>query len=102
VVEIATWSCWGIVIATWIVGAVSAARTSRGQRQGRASDGLWRLGSVLAAVLLYRFARPELHHLTDHSRWIELPGLVLLVASTGFTIWARLRPRCADQVEAVS
>jgi protein-S-isoprenylcysteine O-methyltransferase Ste14 len=27
----------------------------------------------------------------DRSWWIELPGLVLLIASTGFTIWARIR-----------
>jgi hypothetical protein len=31
------------------------------------------------------------HFATDHARWIEFPGLALLIASTGFTIWARLK-----------
>jgi protein-S-isoprenylcysteine O-methyltransferase Ste14 len=48
------------------------------------------VASVVAAVLIYRLAFHHLHQLTDHSLWIELPGLAFLVASTCFTIWARL------------
>ena len=88
--EIATWTCWGVVIVTWIVGALDGARKSRGQSQGPDTRALWRLASVAAAVLVYRFVRHDLQGATDHSPWIELPGLVLLVVSTGFTIWARL------------
>jgi protein-S-isoprenylcysteine O-methyltransferase Ste14 len=51
---------------------------------------VWRLASIVAAGLAYLLARHELHHVTDRSSWIELPGLALLVVSTGFTIWARL------------
>lgn len=87
--EIATWICWGVVIVTWIVGAAYGARRSPGQRQSSGSGALWRLGSIVAAVLIYRLAFHDLHRVTDHSWWIELPGLVLLVASTGFTLWAR-------------
>ena len=89
--QIATWICWGVVVVTWIAGAVYAARTSRGHRQGGASGALWRLGSIVAAAIVFRLAWHDLHRVIDHSRWIELPGLVLLVTSTGFTIWARLR-----------
>jgi protein-S-isoprenylcysteine O-methyltransferase Ste14 len=49
------------------------------------------MGSIVAAVLIYRFAFHDLHRLTDHSLWIELPGLAILLISTGFTLWARLR-----------
>jgi protein-S-isoprenylcysteine O-methyltransferase Ste14 len=91
VAEIATGVCWDIVIVTWIAGAVYGARNAPSHRQGRAGSGaLWRIGSVVVAVLIYRLARHDLHRVTDHSWWIELPGLVLLVASTAFTIWARL------------
>jgi protein-S-isoprenylcysteine O-methyltransferase Ste14 len=40
---------------------------------------------------LFRLARHDLRRVTDHSWSIELPGLVLLVASAAFTIWARLK-----------
>jgi protein-S-isoprenylcysteine O-methyltransferase Ste14 len=91
--EIATWVCWGVVIATWIAGAAYGARGPHGRRQGGVaeSDALWRIGAVVAAVLVYRLARHDLRVVTDHSWWIELPGLVLLIASTVFTLWARIR-----------
>ena len=89
--EIATWICWGIVVATWIAGAAYGARRSPGQRQGGATAGLWRLLSVVAAVLVYRLAGHDLHRVTDRSSWIEIPGLVLLIVATCFTIWARIR-----------
>jgi protein-S-isoprenylcysteine O-methyltransferase Ste14 len=88
--ETAIWICWGVVIVTWIAGAVYGARSSPGRRQGRGGEVLWRLVAVAAALLVYRFARHDLNRITDHSWWIELPGLVLLVASTAFTIWARV------------
>jgi protein-S-isoprenylcysteine O-methyltransferase Ste14 len=88
--EIAIWVCWGIVTAAWIVGAVYGARKSRGQRQRSESGALWRIGSIVVAVLVYRLVFHDLHRLTDHSLWIELPGLGLLVASTAFTLWARV------------
>lgn len=91
--EIATWLCWGVVVVTWIVGALYGARGSRGRRRGLSSGGLWRLAGIAIALLIYLIYRvllDDLRQLTDHSLWIELPGLVLLVASTGFTIWARV------------
>lgn len=89
--DIATWVCWGVVITTWIAGAAYGTRNAPAHRQGSLGSGaLWRVGAVVGAVLVYRLARHDLHRVTDHSWWIELPGLVLLVASTAFTIWARL------------
>jgi protein-S-isoprenylcysteine O-methyltransferase Ste14 len=88
---IATWVCWGIVVATWIVGAVLGARGSHGRRQPLGGGAAWRLASVVALVVVIRFAGHELRRVTDHSLWIEIPGLMLLVVSTAFTIWARVR-----------
>ena len=88
--EIATWICWGTVGVIWVVGAVYGVRTSPGRR--RSSGGaFWRLASFVAAIVVYWLAWHELHRVTDRSLWIEVPGLVLLVASTGFAIWARIR-----------
>jgi protein-S-isoprenylcysteine O-methyltransferase Ste14 len=88
---IATTICWGVVIVTWIAGAVYGARTSRARRQGTTRGVVWQFGSFIAAVLVFRFAWHELERVTDRSKWIELPGLLLLVASSAFTIWARIR-----------
>jgi protein-S-isoprenylcysteine O-methyltransferase Ste14 len=85
--ESATVACWLLVAAVWIAGAFVGGR--HGRRQGSADGALWRVGAVVAAGALYRVARHDLNDVSDHSGWIEIPGLVLLVASTGFTIWAR-------------
>jgi protein-S-isoprenylcysteine O-methyltransferase Ste14 len=87
--EAVTWICWGVVLVVWIAGALVGGRN--GQRQGSANGALWRIGAVVLAGALYRAARHDLHKVADHSLWIEIPGLVLLVASTVFTIWARVR-----------
>jgi protein-S-isoprenylcysteine O-methyltransferase Ste14 len=65
-------------------------RGSHRRRQG--PSGAFRtIAAVLGAVLVFRLAWHELRRVADHSWWIELPGFVLLVVSTVFTIWARLR-----------
>ena len=82
--------CWGVVIVTWIVEAMYGARRARGRHQRARGGALWQFGAFVAAFVFFRFISGGLRAATDHSWWTELPGLVLLVASTGFTIWARL------------
>jgi hypothetical protein len=69
---------------------VVGARTPRRQHQRTLSEALWQLAPVVAAILLLRLALDEVRRATDHSWWIERPGLVLLVASRCVTIWARI------------
>jgi protein-S-isoprenylcysteine O-methyltransferase Ste14 len=88
--RIATWICWGLVIVMWIAGALLQPRGSHRRHQGP-SGALWGAVAVIGAVLVVRLAWDDLRRLADHSWWIELSGFVLLVASTAFTIWARLR-----------
>jgi protein-S-isoprenylcysteine O-methyltransferase Ste14 len=88
--EMATSICWGVVVVIWIVGAVAGARASRGAHQGSGNGALWRLGAVVATAATYRFVHRDLSRAAEHSWWIEIPGLVLLIVSSGFTIWARL------------
>jgi protein-S-isoprenylcysteine O-methyltransferase Ste14 len=87
--EVATWICWGVVIVTWIAGVLYRTGHSRGRREGP-SGARWGIGAAAGALLVFRLAWDDLRSVTDHSRWVELPGLVLLVGSTAFTIWARL------------
>ncbi len=87
---VATAICWGVVIVVWIAGAVYGARGPRTERQGYSGDALWRVAAAVVVVVLVRFARHDLQRLATHSLWVELPGFVLLVASTVFTLWARV------------
>jgi protein-S-isoprenylcysteine O-methyltransferase Ste14 len=89
VADIATGICWGVVILTWVAGAIYGARRG-GHREGSQTGSLWRVAAIVAVGLLYRLARHDLRGVVDHSWWVELPGLVLLVASTVFTLWARV------------
>jgi protein-S-isoprenylcysteine O-methyltransferase Ste14 len=89
--EIVTLVCWAIVVVVWIAGAAYGARKAPGSPQGSQRDVLWRIVVAIVAGVAYRFARTHLHGLSDHALWIEIVGLVLLVASTGFTLWARFR-----------
>ena len=88
--KIATWICWGVVLVTWIAAALFEPRGSPPRRQG-SSRARWGSLAVLVAVLGFRLAWNDLRRVTDDSWWIELPGFVLLLVSTVFTIWARLR-----------
>jgi protein-S-isoprenylcysteine O-methyltransferase Ste14 len=86
---VVTGTCWGLVLAIWIVGAFWLRKASS-RRQPSGSGAVWRFGAAIAAYLVFRVARHDLQRITTHSWWVELPGLALLVVSTMFTIWARL------------
>jgi len=89
VAKIVTLVCWGVVVVTWSVGALYRARNAQQKRRGSGAA-LWAFAAVAGAIFIVHFAWNDLRRLTDHSVWLELPGLVLLVVSTVFTIWARL------------
>ena len=86
---LATSACWGLVIVTWIGAALDWRR--RGGSTRRSPRALWATVLVIASIFVVREAWRDPARLADHSRWIELPGTVLLFVSTAFTIWARLR-----------
>jgi protein-S-isoprenylcysteine O-methyltransferase Ste14 len=80
--------CWSLFIAVWIVAALCWRRTTHGSRRGRP---LWTTSLVVAAIVLVRFTWHDARGWSDRAWWITIPGVVVLVASTIFTIWARLR-----------
>jgi len=84
-------ACWGVVGAFWVVGAIYNA--SRGPRAGTRAPAVTRLPIiivVLAAWLLFRLVPgTDWRSLTVETLWVRVPGLVILVCSTVFTLWAR-------------
>ena len=86
------------MIVTWIAGAVAGARTSGGQHHGRLNGALWQLAPVAAAILVVRLTSDDLRRTTDHSWWIELPGLVVHAVPQMLTVEATLE--ALDQADA--
>jgi protein-S-isoprenylcysteine O-methyltransferase Ste14 len=82
--------CWGVVVVTWIAGAVAGSRRPPPQRHSSGAGATWRVGIIVVAVAVFLIGRHDLKHLAVHTAWVEIPGLVLLVASTIFTLWARV------------
>jgi protein-S-isoprenylcysteine O-methyltransferase Ste14 len=90
-VVVAVATCWGVVAAVWIAGAVyNASRAPRARTRAAAVERVPILLVVLAAWLLFRFVPgQDWDSLTVDTLWVRVPGLVLLACSTLFTLWAR-------------
>jgi protein-S-isoprenylcysteine O-methyltransferase Ste14 len=91
VVSIAT--CWGACGLTWVVGALYNAL--RGPRQStRAPLRPVVILAVIAWAIFFAIFRAvpthSWHVLGVHSPWVTGVGLVILLGSTAFTLWARL------------
>ena len=87
--SLVNWACWGLVVALWIVGAFRL-RKATSLRKPLGTGAMWRFGAVIVVWLIYIVGRHEVNRAATHSSWVEIPGLMLLVASTVFAIWARL------------
>jgi protein-S-isoprenylcysteine O-methyltransferase Ste14 len=84
-------ACWGTVAAVWIAGAIyNASQGPRARTRAAALTRVPILIVVLSAWLLFRLVPgPDWHSVTVETLWVRVPGLVILVCSTVFTIWAR-------------
>ncbi len=89
VVGVAT--CWGVVAAVWIAGAIY--NVSRGPGARTRAAAVTRLPVVIVALAAWLLLRlipgPDWGSLTVGTLWVRVPGLVILVSSTIFTLWAR-------------
>jgi protein-S-isoprenylcysteine O-methyltransferase Ste14 len=88
VVTVACWSLFGI---TWGAGALYNARHSpRKHRPRPIASGA--AGAAVGAVILANRLIPasSWRALELRSDWLRIPGVVLLLAATAFTIWARV------------
>ena len=100
-VGVAVGVCWGVVVVVWVLGAIyyarRATRERRRQRIVPVEAGIVIVAWVAIAVLSNREGR----HLFDGALAIRIPGLVLLVAATAFTLWARLSLSTMWSVSAI-
>jgi protein-S-isoprenylcysteine O-methyltransferase Ste14 len=82
-------ACWGLLILTWLAGALYNLRRAPAVRERSLAMSPWLIGlvAVLVATQLVpaRLWRP----LTIDAPWLAAPGVVLLLTCTAFALWAR-------------
>ena len=89
VVIVASAACWGIVVIVWLAGALYNARYApkepiRADRGGHAGR-----GHVLACSIILIFGRGFVQNLVVDAAWVRFLGVVVLIGSTAFALWAR-------------
>ena len=90
IVVVANGLCWGIVALVWLAGALYNALHGRSERiTGQPTS----IPSIVAAVAGCAFVvvigNTLAQGLTVEATWVRALGLVLLVTSTLFALWAR-------------
>jgi protein-S-isoprenylcysteine O-methyltransferase Ste14 len=83
-------ACWLVFLVVWVVGwLINLRRAPDVRRRGRIATPT--LVVVVLVVLVGRVVPAEIFRpLTYRAGWLDVVGLVLLVASTAFTVWARV------------
>jgi protein-S-isoprenylcysteine O-methyltransferase Ste14 len=83
-------ACWGTVMLVWIAGALNNARQGSPEPIRGEVDAPTVIVGMLASAVVLIVARRYAQSLTFTAAWVEIVGLVVLVASTTFAVWARL------------
>lgn len=91
---IATGVCWGVFIGAWAIGALYNARyapktVSRGSMLGFSPWQGWILGGVSVWLLQEFVPRSMWAAVSFRNDALADTGLVILIGSTAFTLWAR-------------
>jgi protein-S-isoprenylcysteine O-methyltransferase Ste14 len=83
--------CWSAVVLVWLLGAIynqSHAPAEQTRVPFRAS---MIITVLVVAVVSRAVPRTDWQPVTVSALWVRLPGLGVLLVSTAFTLWARLR-----------
>jgi protein-S-isoprenylcysteine O-methyltransferase Ste14 len=85
--------CWGAFALVWVVGALYNARRAPAVRTRTMGNRQWLISWLIGVAAAWAGLRlvpgSDWDRLSLHASWIRWPGLALLVAATGFTIWSR-------------
>jgi protein-S-isoprenylcysteine O-methyltransferase Ste14 len=90
IVDVGIGACWGTVLFVWFAGVLyNGRRAPRGRIRDRSGLGTYLVATAIcAAVVLAGYG--FVHSLVFDAVWLGVIGLAVLVASTVFSVWARL------------
>lgn len=86
---VALWLCWGLFGLVWVIGAAYNLIRAPAVRQRSTRPYGWLAGAVAAWVIFRAVPGPAWHALTMQAPWLRVTGLVVVLAATAFTLWAR-------------
>lgn len=93
---VAITACWAAVALVWVIGALynAAGGPTRGRRPAPSRSLAGRLVALAVVVVVVAVIRlvpgRDWHALRVDALWVTLLGLAVLLASTAFTLWARV------------
>jgi protein-S-isoprenylcysteine O-methyltransferase Ste14 len=84
-------TCWGAVLLAWLGGAIYYDTQDPGERtRVRWFGSSLGAGAVIVTAISIAVPRAEWRALTFDTTWPRILGLVILLAATALTLWARL------------
>ncbi len=84
-------ACWGILAIVWTAGAVyNAARAPRKRVRRRSVPARPVLAAFIACSIIVVLGQVFAQDLVLEAAWLRVVGLILLLVSTAFAVWARL------------
>jgi protein-S-isoprenylcysteine O-methyltransferase Ste14 len=84
-------TCWGAVVLAWLGGAIYYDTQDPGERtRVRWFGSSLGAGAVIVTAISVAVPRAAWRSLTFDTPWLRILGLVVLLAATALTIWARL------------
>ncbi len=90
IVLVAGVACWGAVLIVWLAGALYNARLAPKERiRAESSQVTLTLVTFLACSTVLFIGRGVAENLVVEAAWVRFLGLVVLIGSTAFALWAR-------------
>jgi protein-S-isoprenylcysteine O-methyltransferase Ste14 len=83
-------ACWSAVALAWLGGAIYYEPRSPAERAHRSFVSPTVISTVVLVLLFATVPRAAWLSLEVHVAWIRIMGLVILLAATALTVWARL------------
>jgi protein-S-isoprenylcysteine O-methyltransferase Ste14 len=83
-------ACWSAVALAWLGGAIYYESRSPAERTRRSFVSPTVISTVVMVLLLATVPRADWLSLEVQVAWIRIMGLVILLAATALTVWARL------------
>ncbi len=89
-------ACWAVLVLAWVAGALYNASRDSSRRAGpRSGSAVFIAAVIVIALVVSAILRlvpaSDWRAATVHSIWVQVLGSGLLIGSTAFALWARVR-----------